>query len=231
MVPDQTINAIAIGWNILAPELHQKVAKTLARQVEEAGYHFLTGVFGMPSLWPALCKFGHQETAWKALQAESAPGLKYLAKRGATTFWEVWPTEKDENTEYARSMSHPFQGGFAAWFFEGLAGIAPDTDHPGFRFFHLEPQMIDGLDWVTCRFNSPMGVIESSWERKGEQLSWTVVIPPGATANLRVPGKVIEINGNLSGLINGVFRQDDFQGKAERLVLPSGNYQLTIKLM
>ncbi len=231
MVPDQTINAIAIGWNILAPELHQEVAKTLARQVEEAGYHFLTGVFGMPSLWPALCKFGHQETAWKAIQAESAPSLKYLVKRGVTTFWEVWPTEKDENIEYARSMSHPFQGGFVAWFFEGLAGIAPDTDHPGFRFFHLEPQLINGLDWVTCRFNSPMGMIESSWERKGEQLSWTVVIPPGATAKLRVPGKLIEINGNLSGLINGVSRQDDFQGKAERLVLPSGNYQLAIKLM
>jgi len=64
-----------------------------------------------------------------------------------------------------------------------------------------------------------------------ELCDWTVIIPPGATAKLRVPGKLIEINGNLSGLINGVSRQDVFQGKAERFVLPSGNYQLAIKLM
>ena len=230
MVPDQTINAIAIGWNVLAPELHQKAAKTLDKQVKEAGCHFMTGVFGMPSLWPTLCKFGYQETAWKALQAESAPSLKYLAKRGATTFWEVWPTEKDENMEYTRSMSHPFQGGFVAWFFEGLAGISPDNKTPGYRLIHLEPQIMNGLDWVKCRFKSPMGEIESSWEREAENLIWTVEIPPGATAQLRIPGKLQEVARNSKELNLKTEPGDDFQGKAERLTLSSGKYQIKITL-
>lgn len=230
MIPDQTINAIAINWNVLAPELHQRVAKVLDQQVKEAGYHFMTGVFGMPSLWPTLCKFGYQETAWKALQAESAPSLKYLYKRGATTLWEIWPTEKDENMEYTHSMSHPFQGGFVAWFFEGLAGITPDTDNPGFRVFHLEPQLIDGLNWVKCRFKSPMGEIESSWERAESSLIWTVEIPPGATAMVRIPGKLMDI-ARISKVLNLKAEPgDDFQGKAERLTLSSGKYQIKVML-
>jgi alpha-L-rhamnosidase len=231
MVPDQTINAIAINWNVLAPELHQEVAKALAKQVQDAGYHFRTGVFGMPSLWPTLCKFGFQETAWKALQVESAPSLKYLAKRGATTFWEVWPLEKDENVEYTRSMSHPFQGGFVAWFFEGLAGITPDKDNPGFRVFHLEPQLIDGLNWVKCRFKSPMGTIESSWERAESRLIWTVEIPPGATAQIRIPGKLLDITRDSKDLNLKAVPGDDSQEKAERLMLSSGKYQIKVKLM
>tara|TARA_R110002050_G_scaffold141496_2_gene266691 strand:+ start:37445 stop:40279 length:2835 start_codon:yes stop_codon:yes gene_type:complete len=231
LVPDQTINAIAIDWNILAPELHQRVAETLAKQVKEAGYHFMTGVFGMPSLWPTLCKFGYQETAWKALQAESAPSLKYLAKRGATTFWEVWPAEKDEKMEYSRSMSHPFQGGFVSWFFEGLAGITPDIDNPGFRFFHLEPQLIDGLNWVKCGFQSPMGTIESSWKRETGNLIWTVEIPPGAKATLRIPGELQVIVRNSKELNLETDLGNDLQGTAERLMLSSGKYQIKVKLM
>ena len=214
MIPDQTINAIAIGWNVLAPELHPEVAKTLAAQVKEAGYHFMTGVFGMPSLWPSLCKFGYQETAWKVLQNDSAPGLKYLAKRGATTFWEVWPMEKDEYIEYSRSMSHPFQGGFVAWFFEGLAGITPVVKKPGYRLNLLEPQLIDGLNWVECRFKSPMGMIESSWKHAGSNLLWTVEIPAGATAHLRVPGKLMKMSSNSIEMtfnaVNGVMRRVRF---------------------
>jgi len=230
MIPDQTINAIAINWNVLAPEMHQKVAKTLAMQVKEAGYHFMTGVFGMPSLWPTLCKFGYQETAWKALQVESAPSLKYLLKRGATTLWEVWPMEKDEKEEYTRSMSHPFQGGFVAWFFEGLAGITPDANTPGYRLIHLEPQLIDGLDWVKCRYKSAMGEIESSWIKKSSELVWNIEIPLGAAAQLRIPGKIKEIVGGPSGLAEKAKSADDFQGQAQEIVIQSGKYKIVSTL-
>ena len=226
MVPDQTINAIAIGWNVLAPELHQQVAKTLAKQVEDAGFHFMTGVFGMPSLWPTLCKFGYQDVAWKALQVESAPSLKYNDKRGATTFWEVWPLEKEEGTEYLRSMSHPFQGGFVVWFFEGLAGISPDVNAPGYRLIHLEPQLINGLSWVNCRFKSPMGMIESSWKREGNKLFWTIEIPLGSTAELRIPGKLNEVVDQSSDLVSKSTPISDEQGKASKVILPAGKYKI-----
>lgn len=227
MIPDQTINAIAINWNVLTPEMHKKVAKTLAAQVKNSDYHFTTGVFGMPSLWPTLCKFGYQETAWKTLHVDSAPSLKYLLNRGATTFWEVWPTEEDSNQEYIHSMNHPFQGGFVSWFFEGLAGITPDIKFPGYRLIHLEPQLIDGLEWVKCRYNSPMGLIESSWEINKSILTWSVEVPVGATAKLRIPGKLKKINGGPASFNNTKTENaDDAMGNAESIMLSTGKYQI-----
>ena len=226
MEPDQTINAIAVEWKVIAPEMHKEVARRLNEQVKEAGYHFMTGVFGMPSLWPVLGREGYGETIWKALQTETSPGINYLIKRGGTTFWEVWPTEKDENEVYSRSMSHPFQGAFVAWFFEGLAGIRPDMESPGFRKFFLEPQIIEGLDWVKCRFNSPMGYIESSWKRKGNKLVWEVEVPPGTKAKLRIPGKPVKIKGPFGKLPIPSLTEMDSPETRQYVILKHGNYKV-----
>lgn len=225
MVPDQTIHAIAVQWGVLAPESRAEAAKRLAGLVESAGFHFMTGVFGTPSLWPALVEYGYQETAWKALQAETAPSLKHLAKRGATTFWEVWPVEADLKNVYSRSQNHPFQAGFVQWFFSGLAGIRPDAGNPGFKTIRLEPQPVHGLDWVKCTFASPMGEIQSSWNRKGDTLTWSITIPPGARAHVRVPGRVREIIPSDKPVKRG--DADDAQGPAQRLTLGSGHYVIT----
>lgn len=225
MMPDQTIHAIAVQWGVLPRELQREAADQLAKLVEKAGDHFATGVFGSPSLWPTLVEAGHQETAWKALQNESAPSLKYLAKRGATTFWEVWPMESDETEVYSRSQSHPFQAGFVSWFFSGLAGIRPDAAKPGFRTIHLEPQVIAGLDWVKCSYDSPMGEIQSSWKREGDVLTWNVMIPPGVKALLRVPGRIQPDPGFPS-----IETSDDHQGKAQRMTLGSGRFSITSDL-
>lgn len=221
MTPDQTINAIAVNWNVLAPDFQEEVAGLLAEQVKEADYHFTTGVFGMPSLWSVLGKFGYDQTAWYAIQNESAPSLKYLYKRGATTFWEVWPMERDEGEEYGQSMSHPFQGSFVAWFFEGLAGIQPDAGLPGYRLIHLEPQVFDGLDWVKCRYRSPMGNIESSWEKKGKEFIWRVEIPPGAEAHLILPGELVRVERARAGEGSWEAMPDKKQ-----LTLPTGIYNI-----
>lgn len=224
MVPDQTINAIAVNWEVLPPERRAEAAAKLAEQVKGAGNHFLTGVFGMPALWPTLLEYGHQETAWKALQNDSSPSLNYLAKRGATTFWEVWPVEGNADDVYSRSMSHPFQAGFVHWFFSGLAGIRPDPVNPGFKTILLEPQLIDGLDWVKCSFDSPMGKIQSSWKREANTLTWNITIPPGATSQVRVPGRMTQLTPSDKTQLPR--DADDAQGQAQRLTLSAGTYTL-----
>ncbi len=227
MTPDQTIQAIAVNWGILPPEMRAAAAEALAGLVEKADNHFLTGVFGSPSLWPVLVSQGHQATAWKALQNETQPSLKHLAKQGATTFWEVWPgpeNPKDPAKPYKHSMSHPFQAGFVSWFFSGLGGIAPDPAQPGFRSILLEPQMIDGLDWVKCGFDSPMGEIKSEWKRDVNSLRWEISIPPGAHASVRVPGRLSGITPEQTVSPTDA---DDAQGKAQRLTLGAGSYVIT----
>lgn len=229
MVPDQTINSIAVQWEVLPPERRAEAAAKLAKLVETAGFHFMTGVFGSPSLWPTLLEYGYQETAWKVLQSETAPSIKYSAKRGATTFWEVWPVDADLKDVYSRSQSHPFQAGFVHWFFSGLAGIRPDPANPGFRSILLEPQLIDSLDWVKCTYASPMGEIQSSWKHEADSLTWNISIPPGATAKLRVPGRITTITPSDKPVARR--DSDDAQGPAQRITLGAGTYTIVSKLI
>lgn len=193
LTPDQTVNAIAVDWDVLPPELHAKTAETLNNQLIDANYHFMTGVFGMPSLWSVLGNYGYHETIQKILENDSAPSIKHLIDQGATTFWEVWPLENENLDNYSRSMSHPFQGAFVRWFYSGLAGIKPDTNIPGYKLIHLEPQIIPGLQWVNCTFESPMGLIESSWKKTEAIVNWKVQIPLGTKAILKIPGERISI--------------------------------------
>ena len=231
MTPDQTILAIAIDWNILPSEMRAEAARKLADLVKRADHHFMTGVFGAPSLWPALVSNGHQDTAWKALQNETSPGLKHLARQGATTFWEVWPgpaDPRDPANPYSRSMSHPFQAGFVSWFFSGLGGIRLDPTNPGFRSVLMEPQMIDGLDWVKCSLDSPMGTINSSWKRDGKSLRWEIDLPPGIDASVRVPGRVTKIESGRNTPADVDAR--DAQGPARQLRLHGGRHIISSSL-
>ncbi|WP_282147938.1 family 78 glycoside hydrolase catalytic domain [Algibacter lectus] len=230
LIPDQTINAIAVDWDILAPEHQAKAAENLNQQVIDTGYHFETGVFGMPSLWPVLGKFGYHETIWKALQNEKAPSFKHLMSKGATTFWEVWPTENENLDYYKQSMSHPFQAAFVSWFYEGLAGIKPNSKLTGYRLIDLEPQIIPELEWVKCRFSSPMGVIESSWNQNKSTLTWQVEIPAGAEARLRVPGTLINVEKDSKEFKVETNKITSALDIAEKLTLHAGKYIITSKI-
>lgn len=230
MVPDQTINAIAVNWNVLATENQSQAAKNLNQQVVDANYHFETGVFGLPSLWRVLGEFGYYETIWKTLQNEKAPSFKHLMSKGATTFWEVWPTEDDNIDDYEQSMSHPFQAAFVSWFYEGIAGIKPDLKKTGYRLIHLEPQIIPELGWVKCRFSSPMGLIESSWSQNKSILTWHVEIPAGAEASLRVPGTLIKVEKDSKEhtvKTDAIINAPRF---AEKITLQTGKYTITSKI-
>ena len=199
----QTVNAIAVEWGVAEGSQAQQAADALAAQVAAEDDHFMTGVFGMPSLWPALADYGHEETAWKALQTATAPGFKYMFLRGATSMWEIWPTPEDEGQRWKKSMSHPFQGAMVQWFYSGLAGIRPDPAGPGFRVFRLQPVMVPFLTYVRCRERTAMGWVASEWHREGRRVTWNVAVPPGAHAEVSVPGKIIECDGCLRELLTG----------------------------
>ncbi len=185
---DQTVNAIAVHWGLLPPDLRAPVAAYLARQIKNDGDHFYTGVSGLASLFTTLGDYGYDETIARVFANPAAPGFRYLLAQGATTMWEVFPVQSDEGKPYERSKSHPFQGTWAFWCFDGIAGIRPTA--PGFRELRLAPQMTRQLDWARTREHTPMGWVESSWQRIQDKLTWIVELPPGVTARLVPPGKI-----------------------------------------
>ena len=77
------------------------------------------------------------------------PSIGYLFGLGATTFWECWGEPELDKKWGARSLNHPMQAAYDAWFMQGLGGIRCDLEGPGFRKIILRPeQLISGLQSV-----------------------------------------------------------------------------------
>jgi alpha-L-rhamnosidase len=80
------------------------------------------------------------------------------------------------------------------WFTQGLAGIQPDPQRPGYRHFFLAPQFPTGHPSASATLATAQGDITSAWKRAGEQIVWNVTVPWNTTATVKLPdGRTEEI--------------------------------------
>jgi alpha-L-rhamnosidase len=182
---------MALSFGIVSPELRDKVAQALRDNVvEEWNGHASVGALGHRWLYPSLSDAGYADTALGTFYAQGHPGFDYLFNvLQGTSLWER-KGAFDPGTMKApeRSLSHPFQGGYDAWFYEGLGGIRPDPDAPGYKHFHLDPVFPARLDWVEVDFESAYGTIKSHWRREENAIHWTVDVPLNSTATIKMEG-------------------------------------------
>jgi alpha-L-rhamnosidase len=145
---------------------------------------------GTRYIYGELSRFGFGDIAQSMLNQTTYPSFGDLFNRGATTIWEYWGEKIiDETSNGTRSRSHPFQGGFDVWFFNGIAGINPDPEIPGFKHIILKPQIFGSLNYAKAQYNSVYGLIKSEWELKDKNLIWNIEIPVNTTAEIHVPSK------------------------------------------
>ncbi|MCK4966763.1 alpha-rhamnosidase, partial [bacterium] len=158
--------------------------------VEKYNGHHSTGHMGTRYIYGELSRFGYGDIAQSMLNQTTYPSFGELFSRGATTIWEYWgEREIDETSNGTRSRSHPFQGGFDVWFYNGIGGINPDPENPGFKHIILKPQVIGNLTFANARFNSIHGLIVSEWEKSEDEFKWDVNIPANTTATVYVPAE------------------------------------------
>jgi len=148
-----------------------------------------------------------------------------MTGQGATTLWETW--RESDNTY---SNCHPMFGSISEWFYRWLGGIRPDTLHPGFQRFYLEPQTPDGLSYVKTSYKTPYGYIVSDWEKdEPGTIVYHLTIPRESTALFRIPaGENDQIE-----ILNGPDRiqpDEPVPGKGFlQMTLPGGDYTITKK--
>lgn len=188
----QEKNVLALAFNLVPQEDKQAVANNLNKDIiENENYHVSTGIFGSRYIYEILAQFGFEETVKKILHSDTFPSYGYLFSRGATTFWENWGELKFEDRPGIngdeRSKNHPFQGGFDAWFYNGVAGIKPDPENPGFKHIIFHPQLTNILDSAKATYYSIHGPISSSWQNTGNEFKWFVSVPANTTATICIP--------------------------------------------
>ena len=184
----QTGDSLALRLGLAPAADKVQVAAALARDVAEKHQgHFSTGITGSRCLYWALAEYGHGDVALEILRQKTYPSIDYLFSLGATTFWETWG-EPELDAQYGpRSRNHAMQGGFDAWFYEGLAGICPDPDRPGFKHTILRPQVLAGLTHVRADYESVQGKITSEWRLESERLHWHITVPANTRATVYMP--------------------------------------------
>ena len=68
-----------------------------------------------------------------------------------------------------------------------VAGLRPAE--PGYRAFEVRPRPGGGITWATGRHVSPFGPIEVSWRLDGRSMDLDLLVPPGTTATVILPGQ------------------------------------------
>ena len=182
-----TANILPLWFDMVPSELEDKVfANIISKTTNDFGGHVSTGVVGIQQLMRTLTHYGRADLALRLATDTTYPSWGYMARRGATTIWELW--NGDTGDPSMNSANHVMLlGDLLLWEYEYLAGIRPLS--PGYGVIELRPYPLDGLNHVDCSYNSVSGRIESHWKRNGDTFEWDIVIPPNTTAEVWLPTK------------------------------------------
>ncbi len=107
-----------------------------------------------------------------------APGLiaRWKILTDTHTFHEMW-NEGD--------LSHAWGSAPLIQLSSTVLGVRPIS--PGWAKISIEPHLM-GLTWANGVVPTPHGDIRVAWKRSGDSLELTASIPPGLTAEVRLPG-------------------------------------------
>lgn len=171
---------LALGG--LPPDTAAAVARAFAgRILTDNGGHLDTGFLGTSFLFDVLSQFDRDDVAFTIMSQRTFPGYGYWIGRGATTLWETWAGEP------GASQNHAALGGGVAWLYEGLAGLRPDPEAPGFERAIVRPAPVG--DVTECRYSldTSRGTFRVGWRRRDGRLALDVAIPPNSSALILVP--------------------------------------------
>jgi len=185
----QTANILPLYFGLVPEEKRQAIFQGLVDNIVDKSHgHIGTGVIGGKYLNQVLSSGGRADVAYTIASQSDYPSWGYMISQGATTVWELW----NGNTADPSMNSHNhvmLVGDLVVWFFEYLAGIAPDDANPGFKHIVMRPHPVGDLSFARASFRSPYGPVRSEWQRSESNFDWTVLVPANTTATLYVPTK------------------------------------------
>ena len=222
-----TANLIPVYFDIVPAAHKQAVVENIVNRIEnDFDGHLCVGNVGMRYVMEVLTRNGHADLAYKLCTIDTYPSWGYMIKKGATTVWELWNGDEAGPSMNSGCHAHLI-GDLLRWYYEDLAGIAPEPTAsgiiaaaPAFRRIWMQPCFPEGLDHVKASFDSPQGTISSEWTVIGHKIVWRIEIPVGSTATVVAPARFNLNPGKLASYT---------EGGTTKIFLPSGKYILQSK--
>lgn len=179
----QTANAMPLALGIVPAERRAGVLQHIVEDIHAHDDHITTGEVGYPYLLRVLMEAGRNDVVMAMMQRKEAPSYGSMLAAGATSLTEGW--------DGSHSQDHFMLGGAEEWFYRGLGGIDFDMSRSADERITVRPALVAGLGSVKCSFDSVLGEITTAWRHEGGATLIDVAIPPGATATIILPVKVV----------------------------------------
>lgn len=182
----------ALKNGLVEGEAKEAMKERLRQNFEAHEGCLQTGFLGTSILMETLTENGMSDIAYTLLFQRKNPSWLYSVDNGATTIWERWNSYTKENgmgPAGMNSFNHYAYGCVCAWIWETAAGIASDSEKPGFKHIIMSPIPDKRLGSVKAEYRSAAGLICSEWHYEGDTWTWTFTIPEGSTASVTLPGE------------------------------------------
>lgn len=235
----QACNAIALWAGLVPEQQEQAVAKNLAEDVIAKGYHLSTGNLCTKYLVEMLFRYHYEDVAYQMLAQTTYPSWGFMFSKGATTYWERWEYD-DEEQRGMMSYDHPMQGSACSAFHSYLAGIRPCEDAPGFAGIEIHPYPVQALGYVKARQETKSGTIVSEWkyDEQGNYIQDNR-IPFNCHADIWVPMKdakevslgqsVLYKDGKILAEDNTDIKVTGIEDGCLKVAAGAGRYTFTVK--
>jgi hypothetical protein len=175
----------------MAPEADRgALVERLAADIRERGNHTSAGDIGYRYVLAALLDAGRGDVIFDLANQRTAPSYAAQLSAGATSLTEAW----DANPQ--SSQNHLMLGHIEQWFYAGLAGIRVDPDAPGLSRIRIQPEPVGDIQWVKASWETVRGPVAVDWRIEEGSFLLNVDIPPGMTAEVRLPGGAISSIGS-----------------------------------
>ncbi|MBC6996608.1 family 78 glycoside hydrolase catalytic domain [Neolewinella lacunae] len=187
----QTALALALYFDLYDEAIAPQAAQLLARAITENGDKFSTGFLGTKHVMLVLSEYGHHDLAYRLFQQTEYPSWGYSVVNGSTSIWERWNSytrDADSNDAINAAMnsfSHYAFGSVAEWMFLHALGL--ETDGPGYRKLRIQPAFSREMDHLEGSYHSINGTISSAWKWSGDELTFSLTLPPNTTAEVVLP--------------------------------------------
>ena len=180
---DQTRTAFALFAGIVPDSLRAGLTAHLEEKLTGQGFIDI-GSFGRyPFYKTVLGDRNLVDIVSGILLGRDYPGYGYFVEKGCTTFPEMWEIDRPNST-----LIHTSYTGISGFLIKGLAGIGEGVDTVS-----LSPCPVPGLEGCSAEAETSFGTVRSAWERRPGGIRYSITVPFGAAARLKLDGRENEI--------------------------------------
>ena len=218
----QTAQAMPLVLGLVSEEERAAVLDALVADIRARGNHVSAGDIGYHYVVDALLDGGRSDVLLDMLERTDKPGYGYQLAQGATSLTEAW----DANPK--SSQDHFMLGHAEEWFYRGLGGINIDFTEKGAGRLVFRPETVGNLAWVRTRYQSALGLVESSWQRGPTNTVYDFNIPVNSTGTIEVTAAAAEavtVNGAPVSKAPGVISVKRTAGRLQ-IVAGSGHHRV-----